>query len=133
MFQKFDVISVHTSIDDRLQKYLTKKLANLDRYLPRKSRESSHAEVRLKEERNLKHANHKQGCTCEVTLHLPNEVINIQESMPNMYSAIDIVEAKLKTRITKYKERHAGGPLRRRLANRKTGSGKAQDQLLVEG
>ena len=124
MFQRFDVISVHTAIDDRLQKYINKKLANLDRYLPRGSRESSHAEVRLIEEKSLKHENHRHGATCEVTLHLPQEVINISESMSNMYSSIDIVEAKLKQRINKYKERHAGGPLRRRLANRASNKSK---------
>jgi ribosomal subunit interface protein len=118
MIQKFDVTSVHTTIDEKLQKYLTKKIGGLDRYIPRGGRASAHAEVRLKESTSLKHGNHNQQCTCEVTLHLPHEVINVSESTLNMYAAIDIVEAKLKHQILKYKQLHASGALHRRLANR---------------
>lgn len=118
MIQKFDIISVHATIDDKLQKYITKKIGSLDRYFPRASRESAHAEVRIIEEKSLKHGSHNNQCTCEVTLHLPHEVINVSESTLNMYAAIDIVEAKLKHQIMKYKQLHASGALRRRLSNR---------------
>ena len=118
MIQRFDITSVHTTIDDKLQKYLTKKIGSLDRYIPRGGRDSAHAEVRLKESKALKNESHNHQCTCEVTLHLPHEVINVSESTVNMYAAIDIVEAKLKQQITKYKQLHASGALHRRLANR---------------
>ncbi len=114
----FQITSVHTTIDDKLQKYLNKKIGSLDRYIPRGGRSSAHAEVRLKEEKTLKNASHKSQCTCEVTLHLPHEVINVSESTINMYAAIDIVEAKLKQQIMKYKQLHASGSLHRRLANK---------------
>lgn len=118
MIQRFDITSVHTTIDDKLNKYIIKKIGNLDRYVPRRSRESAHAEVRLKEEKALKSAGHKNQCTCEVTLHLPHEIINVSESTLNMYAAIDIVEAKLKQQIMKYKQLHASGALHRKLANK---------------
>jgi ribosomal subunit interface protein len=114
MIERFEVSAVHLTVDSRLQKYITRKLAGLDRYIPRRARESAHAEVRLKEEKSLKHQNAKHQATCEVTLHLPHEVINVIESTNNIYSAVDIVEAKLKHRITKYKELHTPGVLRRR-------------------
>jgi ribosomal subunit interface protein len=113
MIQRFDITAVHATIDDRLQKYVTKKLGSLDRFIPRRSRDSAHAEVVLKEAKSKEH-NHS---TCEVTLHLPHEVINVSESTLNMYAAVDIVEAKLKHQILKYKQLHAAG-LHRRLANR---------------
>ena len=129
MIAKFEVTTVHTHLDDRLEKYITKKLAALDRYLPRRSRESAHAEVILKEDKSLKHANHRNPFTCEVTLHLPHEVINLSESTPNMYSAIDIVEAKLKHSIRKYKELHSPGLIRRRLARRAPARVEATSEL----
>ena len=92
MLQKFELRGVHTTIDDNLKKYATKKIGHLDKYLPRHHRDSVHAEVSLKESK----AKDKKQCTCEVTLHLPHETINLQESTVNMYAAVDIVETKLK-------------------------------------
>ncbi len=114
MIQRLDINSVHATIDDRLHKYITKKIGYLDHYVPRAARTSTHAEVWLKE---AKSSENKQF-TCEVTLHLPHEIINVSESMSNAFSAVDIVEAKLKQQIGKYKQMHATGALRRRLASR---------------
>lgn len=118
MIQRFDITSVHTTVDDKLHKYLSKKIGSLDRYIPRRGRESAHAEVRLKENKSLKNDSYKNQYTCEVTLYLPRETINVSESTINMYAAIDIVEAKLKQQISRYKQLHASGALHRRLANR---------------
>jgi ribosomal subunit interface protein len=125
MIERFEVTTIHTTLDDRLEKYINKKLATLDRYVPRRNRASAHAEVIIKEEKALKGQSHKNPCTCEVTLHLPHEVINVSESTSNPFSAVDIVEAKLKHAITKYKERHAPGLLKRRLAGRSRESSEA--------
>ena len=114
MIERFEITSVHTTVDDKLRKYVTKKLSGLDHYMPRASRASAHAEVLLKETM----VKTRSEYTCEVTLHLPHEVLNVSETTPNMYSAVDIVEAKLKQCILKYKQLHATGALRRRLANR---------------
>lgn len=114
MINRLDINQVHTTADEALQKYLRRKIGHLDRYLPRHARESAHAEIKLKESK----AKDKKGSTCEVTLHLPHEVINVSETTVNMYAAIDIVEMKLRQRIVKYKELHATGTLRRRLAMR---------------
>lgn len=121
MIQRLDITSVHTSVDEKLQKYILKKIGHLDHYVPRRGRSSAHAEVRIKEHKTLKNADHKNQCTCEVTLHLPHQVINVSESTLNMYAAVDIVEAKLKQQILKYKQLHATGAIRRRLANRLLG------------
>ena len=119
MIEKFEVAAVHTTVDDRLQKYVTKKIAALDRYLPRRVRGSAHAEVFLKEDKAAKGEHRKNPFVCEVTLHLPHDVINVSEATSNMYSAVDIVEAKLKHAIRKYKETHTPGIIRRRLAARR--------------
>ena len=111
MLQKFEIRSVHTTVDDNLRKYVTKKIGRLDKYLSRHQRDSAHAEVSLKESK----AKDKKQCTCEVTLHLPHETINIEESTLNMYAAVDIVEAKLKQQIKKYKDVRGSGRLHRHL------------------
>ena len=116
MIQRFDINSVHTTVDDKLEQYLHKKLGTLDKYIPRAGRDSAHAEVWVKEATAQKNEGHLNQCTCEVTLHLPHEVINVSESTLNMYAAVDIVEAKLKQQIIKYKQLHTSGGLHRRLA-----------------
>ena len=115
MLQKFDLKGVHTTIDENLQKYVTKKIANLDKYLPRHHRDSAHAIVELKEAAKAKD---QRKYTCDVTLHLPRETLHVAESTMNMYAAIDIVETKLKQQIKKYKESHASGKLTRHLTAR---------------
>lgn len=111
MLQKFELKGVHTTIDENLRKYVTKKIGRLDKYLPRAHRDSVHAIVELKEAKSKD----KNRYTCSVTLHMPHEDINVAESTINMYAAVDIVEARLKQLIRKYKERHTGGKLSRHL------------------
>lgn len=130
MLQKFDLKGVHTTIDENLQKYVTRKIGRLDRYMPRAHRDSAHAIVELKEAAKAKE---QKRYTCDVTLHMPRETLEVKESTLNMYAAIDIVEEKLKQRIKKYKETHASGKLARRLSARlRRSSGLAPEQIETE-
>lgn len=114
MLQRFEVQGVHTTVNDKLRAYVTKKIGGLDRYMSRHSRESAHAEVHLKETKS-KDNNH---CVCEVTLHMPHQNIVIKEKALNMYAAVDIVEVKLKQQLKKYKDLHSNGKLHRHLIGR---------------
>lgn len=114
MIKKLEINGVHTVLNEDLKKYITKKIGKLDRYLPRTSRESAHAEVFVKESKQK----NKKQCTCEVVLHLPHDSIITKESTLNMFAAVDIVESKLKNQIKKYKETHSPKGLRRRVATR---------------
>jgi ribosomal subunit interface protein len=78
------------------------------------SRESVHAEVKLKE-RKIKQ---RIECTCEVIVHLPKETITIKETTVNMFAAIDVVEEKLKNQLKKYKQKHGRGRLHHRVLAR---------------
>lgn len=111
MIQKLEIRGVHMHVDPKLFAYATKKIGRLDRYISKHARVSAHAEVILKEE-VLKT---KKNCICEVILHLPQDTITTKESTMNMYAAIDIVEAKLKNQLKKYKELHGNPRLHRRL------------------
>ena len=92
-------------------KRLRKKLGQVDKYLPSSVRESAHAEIQLK----ASNAKKNNKYTCEITLYLPKETINIKESTINMFAAIDIVESKVIQKIHQYKDLHCGGEFHRRL------------------
>lgn len=111
MIDRLEIEGVHMKVDEPTSKYVIKKIAGLDRYMPKSIRGSVHGEVILKED-NTNRNNH---CSCEVTLHLPKETINIQEATVNIFAAIDIVEAKLRAKIKKYKELHNSAKLSRRV------------------
>lgn len=111
MLQRFEISGVHITLDDNLKKYVTRKIGSLDRYMSRHHRESARAEVHLKESK-VKDNNH---CTCAVTVHLPQQTIQVSESALNMFAAVDIVEAKLKQQLKKYKDLHGNGKTRRHL------------------
>lgn len=111
MLQKIDIQGVHLKIDEKTEKYVYKKLGHIDKYLPSAVRESAHAEIQLKESK----AKSTNRNTCEITLYLPKETINIKESTINMFAAIDIVESKVIQKIHQYKDLHHSGKFHRRL------------------
>lgn len=114
MFQKFEIHGVHATVDKKLKAYVTKKIGGLDRYISKHSRQSAHADVHLKEGK----AKNNNRFTCEVTLYLPHQTIIVKESAVNMYAAVDIVEAKLKQQMQKYKDKHQSGKMHRHLFGR---------------
>ena len=111
---KIEINGVHVELDDKIKKYVRAKLNKLEKYLPKHARESAHAEVFLKE-RKIKA---KKECTCEVVLHLPKDTIRTQETTMNMFAAVDIVEAKLKNQLKKYKETHSSLRIHKRLLSK---------------
>lgn len=85
----------------QLQKYITKKISKLTRYIPKHARVSAQSDIHLKEEKGNKNSKY----ICEVVLHLPQERLVAQEETMNMYAAVDIVEAKLKNQLLAYKNK----------------------------
>lgn len=114
MIQKLEINGVHAVLTDDLKKYITKKIGKLDRYMPRHARESAHAEVFVKE-RAVKA---KQERECEVVLHLPGSTLIVKESTINMFAAVDIVEAKLKNQLKRYKDTHNAHKIHRKVITR---------------
>lgn len=103
MINKLEITGIHTDANSDIQKYVKKKIAKLDAYMPRHARKSAHADVKLKESKSKD----KKESTCEVILHLPGETIAAKETTLNMYAAIDIVEQKLKMQLKKYKDKQS--------------------------
>lgn len=102
MISRIEKSGINLELDSDLKKYIDKKIGRLDRSMPRHARKSVHADVKLRE------TGSKAGdkYTCEVVLHLPGGQVTAKESTLNMFAAVDIVEAKLKNQLKKYKEIH---------------------------
>jgi putative sigma-54 modulation protein len=114
MIQKIEISGIHTEVTDDLKKYVLKKIGKMDQYMPLHARESAHAEVKLKEQK----IKTRVECTAEVILHLPHDTITVKETTINMFAAVDVVEAKLKNQIVKYKETHGTKRLHQRIMNK---------------
>ncbi|MFI5275264.1 MAG: ribosome hibernation-promoting factor, HPF/YfiA family [Candidatus Saccharimonadales bacterium] len=116
MIQKLEIAGVHTSVDEKLHRYVIKKIGKLDTYIARHARKSAHAEVLLK--KNHARNSSKLLYACEVIIYLPHEVVRVEEATLNLYAAVDIVEEKLKHQLKKYKELHTSPKLHRRVIAR---------------
>ena len=112
MIGKFEISGAHN--DEKLKKYVEKRIEKLERYIPRHARDSAHVEVKLSEKKKQLDSQ----CTAEIIIYLPHEVLTAKESTINLFAAVDIVETKLKNQLKKYKETHGGAKLYRRLTNK---------------
>lgn len=114
MIKRLDISGVSMDIDPKLEKYIMRKIGNLDRFVPRHKRESMHAEVKLRED----NASDKRDRVCEVILHLPQETIIVKENTISMFAAVDIAETKLRIQLKKYKDTHSSLALHKRILRR---------------
>jgi putative sigma-54 modulation protein len=125
MISHIDITGVRYTPDELTKKYVTKKIGALERYVPRHARKSLKVEVKLKEV-NRAYGNKYE---CEVLFHVPNSLITAKDSTVNMLAAVDIVEAKMRAQLKKYKDDavdHSGhhnllGRLKRRVARPEVG------------
>jgi putative sigma-54 modulation protein len=114
MIRKFEITGVHMDTDEKLKKYVHKSVAKLERYMPRQARKSVHVDVKLSESKKQQ----DKQCTAEIIIYLPQEAMAAKESTVNLYAAIDIVEAKLRNQLKKYKDTHNNPKFYRRLTQK---------------
>lgn len=114
MINNLQISGINTRLTEDLELYIHKKIGQLDRYVPKKARESLKAEVKLKEHKTKR----KENFLCEVIMHLPKELVTVKENASSFLAAIDVTEERLKVRLKKYKDTHGGPRLHRRLINR---------------
>lgn len=103
MIENIQISGAKIGDNEDLKKYIIKKIGKLDKYIPRRARESAKAEVKLKDVS----VKAKKQYSCEVILYLPHETIATKEVTLNMFAAVDIVETKLKNQLKKYKDQHS--------------------------
>lgn len=102
MIARIDTAGINLSLGDDIKKYITRKLGKLDKYIPRHARKTVRIEVKMRETNNRLGNKYE----CEVLVHLPSAQLQAKESTLNMFAAVDIVEAKLKNQLVKYKQAH---------------------------
>jgi putative sigma-54 modulation protein len=102
MIARIDTAGINVELGDDIKKYIAKKLGRLDKYMPRHARDSAHIEVKLRETNNRLGNKYE----CEAIVHLPSAQVQAKEATLNMFAAVDIVEAKLKNQLVKYKQAH---------------------------
>jgi len=100
MIASIDIVGVKYIVGDKARDYVMKRIARLDRYLPRHARKSVTADVKLREV-NRDHGNKYEA---EIILNVPEKRITAKDSTGNMFAAIDIVETKLINQMRKYKD-----------------------------
>lgn len=122
MIKQIELNGVHVDLDPKIKKYTQNKIGRLERFIPRHARESAHAEVFIKEVK----VKTKKSYSVEVVLQLPGETIRVEETTMNMYASVDIVEAKLKNRLKKYKETHSSLRLHHKVIARFRRTGRAE-------
>jgi ribosomal subunit interface protein len=102
MISNIGTAGINLELSDDIKKYISRKIGRLDKYMPRHARKTATADVKLRE------TNNKLGnkYECEAIINLPNKQLQATEATLNMFAAVDIVEAKLKNQLAKYKEEH---------------------------
>lgn len=100
---KYNLATSKYDMSPDLKKYIGRKIGRLDRFLPKHARKTVHGDVKLTER-----ATKSDRFECEVVINLPNERLTAKESTLNMFAAVDIVEAKLKNQLLKYKTKSEG-------------------------
>lgn len=102
MIAHIDTAGINLDLSDDIKKYISKKLGKLDKYMPRHARKTARLEVKIRETNNRLGNKYE----CEAMLRLPSMQLQAKEATLNMFAAVDIVEAKLKNQLVKYKEEH---------------------------
>ncbi len=100
MIDKIDLSGKNYEISESFKKYVEKRIGKLDRYLPRGNKKDLIAKVVISE------VDHPHGNKYEISvaMEIPGgKVIAAKDECSNVFAGIDIIEAKLKGQIRRFK------------------------------
>lgn len=100
MIDKIDLSGKNYEISESFKKYVEKRIGKLDRYLPRGNKKDLIAKVVISE------VDHPHGNKYEISvaMEIPGgKVIATKDECSNVFAGIDIIEAKLKGQIRRFK------------------------------
>ncbi|MDF2460609.1 MAG: hypothetical protein K0S68_12 [Candidatus Saccharibacteria bacterium] len=126
---KVDLTARNYELDDKVRAYVEEKLGGLDKYLPRHVRGISVCDVILTDDPSGREDNRY---VCEGIVTVGGTRLVSREGTINIFAAVDIVEAKLKSQMAKYKEKHTTEPRRLRMLSRLRGQGPDPETTPVE-
>jgi ribosomal subunit interface protein len=127
---KCELTGRNFEIDDKMADYVEEKIGGLEKYLPKRSRGLATSTVLLEDDTS---GHEDNRYVCEAVVFIGSTKIISREATVNFYAAIDIVEAKLKAQLAKYKDKHTLLPRRGRMLNRLTGRKSETDTDTPEG
>lgn len=104
--------------DEKVRDYIEDKLGGLEKYLPKHTRDTANLTVVLLDDTS---ARNDTRYVCDANLSIQGGQMHAQEGAINIYASIDIVEAKLKAQILKYKDMHTTEPRREKMMTRLMG------------
>ena len=109
---KCEVKERNIEADAKMRAYVETKIGGLEKYLPRQVRPSASVVVVLEDDPSGREDNRY---VCDAVLTVQGTVMVSREGTVNVYAAVDIVEAKLRSQLVKYKEKFALEPRRGRM------------------
>lgn len=101
MIEKIELSgSNNYKISDSFRKYTIKRIGKLDRYLPRGSKKDVIAKIVITEIDRT----HGNKYAISVAMEIPGgKVITAKDECSNVFAGVDIIEAKLKGQIRRFK------------------------------
>lgn len=112
---RLNIEAIHYQLDGQIEDYIELKIGKLDHLMQRHVRRTAHADVKLKGGPGRG----KKLYSCEVIIHMPNQIVTTSQSAESMNAAVDITESKLKNQLRKYKDKYTSS--RRRALRRLVG------------
>src|SRR4051812_6983744 len=109
---KCDVTGRNFDVDDKMRAYIDEKIGGLEKYLPRQVRSTANCNVTLEDDPSGREDNRY---VCDAVLTVQGTTMVSREGTVNVYAAVDIVEAKLRSQLATYKEKFALEPRRGRM------------------
>ena len=100
MIENIEVSGVKYKVPDEVRKYAVKRLGHLDKFLPKKNRKDVVMRVVLRQ------ANRPHGNKYEISaaLDVPGgKMMSARDEAGNVFAGIDILEAKLRGQVRKFK------------------------------
>ena len=100
MIDKIELSGSNYKVSESFHKYVTKRIVKLDRFLPRGNKKDVIAKV-VVTEIDRAHGNKYE---ISASMEIPGgKVISAKDECSNVFAGIDILEAKLKGQIRRYK------------------------------
>lgn len=100
MIDKIDLSGHNYKVSDSFKKYAIKRIGKLDRFLPRGNKKDIVAKIVVTEIDKAHSNKYEISVAMEVT---GGKVITARDECSNVFAGIDILEAKLKGQIRRFK------------------------------
>ncbi len=100
MIDKIEISGHNYKVSDSFKKYATKRIGKLDRYLPHGNKKDVIMKLVISE------VDHPHGNKYEISaaMEIPGgKVVTAKDECSNVFAGIDILEAKLKGQIRRFK------------------------------